>query len=57
MYIVKMPKNSVFTTFFKIDLELQEQFQFRYIGSETADEIIIRTFSITTCVCMGHSGL
>ncbi len=57
MYIVKMPKNSVFTTLFKIDLELQEQFQSRYIGSETADEIIIRTFSITTCVCMGHSGL
>ena len=23
----------------------------------TADEIIIRTFSITTCVCMEHSGL
>ena len=38
-------------------IELREQFLSRYLGSVTADEIIIRTFSITTCVYMEHSGL
>ena len=38
-------------------VELREQFLSRYLGSATADDFIIRTFSITTCVCMEHSGL
>ena len=57
MYIVKTPENSVFTALFERWVELREQFLSRYLGSATADEIIIRTFSITTCVCMEHSGL
>ena len=57
MYIVKMLENGVFTALFKRWVELREQFSSRYLGSVTADVIIIRTFSITTCVCMEHSGL
>ena len=57
MYIVKTPKNSVFTALFEKWIELREQFLSRYLGSVTVDEIIIRTFSITTCICMEHSGL
>lgn len=57
MYIVKIPENSVFTALFERDLELREQYLSRYLGSATADDFIIRTFSITTCVCMEHSGL
>lgn len=45
------------TALFERWVKLQEQFLSRYLGSATADEIIMRTFSITTCVCMEHSGL
>ena len=57
MYMVKMSKNGVFTSLFERWVELREWFLFRYLGSVTADDFIIRTFSITTCVCMEHSGL
>lgn len=58
MYMVKIPeKNSVFTVLFERWVELREQFLSRYLGSVTVDDFIIRTFSITTCVCMEHSGL
>ena len=57
MYIVKTLENSVFTALFERRVELRERFLSRYLGSVTADDFIIRTFSITTCVCMEHSGL
>ena len=57
MYIVKIPENSVFTALFERWVELRERFLSRYLGSVTADDFIIRTFSIITCVCMEHSGL
>ena len=57
MYIVKTPENGVFTALFERWVELREQFLSRYLGSVTADDFIIRTFSIITCVCMEHSGL
>lgn len=38
-------------------VELREQFLSRYLGSVTAADFIIRTFNITTCVCIEHSGL
>ena len=57
MYIVKTPENGVFTALFERWVELREQFLSRYLGSVTADDFIIRTFSITTCDCMEHSGL
>ena len=41
----------------ELRLELREQFLSQNLFLVTADEIIIRTFSITTCVCMKHSGL
>ena len=57
MYIVKIPEKWRIYGIFKMNLELREQFLSRYLGSATADDFIIRTFSITTCVCMEHSGL
>ena len=57
MYIVKTLENSVFTALFERRVELRERFLSRYLGLVTADDFIIRTFSITTCVCMEHSGL
>ena len=57
MYIVKIPENSVFMAYFKKWVELRDRFLSRYLGSATADDFIIRTFSITTFVCMEHSGL
>ena len=57
MYIVKMSENSIFTALFERWVELRERLQSRCLGSATADDFIIRTFSITTCVCMEHFGL
>ena len=57
MYIVKIPEKWRIYGIFKMNLELREQFLSRYLGSATADDFIIRTFSITTCVCMEHPGL
>lgn len=57
MYIVKMPENSVFMAYFKKWVELRDRFLSRNLGSATADDFIIKTFSITTFVCMEHSGL
>ena len=57
MYIVKMSEKWRIYGTFERWIELREQFLSRYLGSVTADDFIIRTFSITTCVCMEHSGL
>lgn len=57
MHIVKTPENSVFMALFERWAELRGRFLSRYLGSATKDDFIIRTFGITTCVCMEHSGL
>ena len=43
----KFQKNSVFKAFFERWVELRVWFLSRYLGSATADDFIIRTFSIT----------
>ena len=57
MYIVKMSeKYRIYGTFRDVG-RAAVHFLSRYLGSVTADDFIIRTFSITTFVCMEHSGL
>lgn len=57
MYIVKMPEKLRIYGVFERRVELRERFLSHYLGLVTADDFIIRTFSITTCVCMEHFGL
>lgn len=57
MYIVKTSEKPRINGIFERWIELRVQFLSHYLGSVTADDFIIRTFSITTCVCMEHSGL
>lgn len=57
MYIVKMPEKLRIYVVFERRVELRERFLSHYLGLVTADDFIIRTFSITTCVCMEHFGL
>ena len=57
MYIVKTPEKWRIYGIFQDGLGAARAVLSRYLGSATADDFIIRTFSITTCVCMEHPGL